>query len=83
MAPQIDLYRGANLAGSGCSTLSSVLFLVKEPYCQTAAWVGVGVDTMNVCLDTGNQMFNWANRCVCSLNFPSDGVQSYFPTEER
>ena len=57
IAPEKDFFRIAELVGSGSSTVSSGLFLVKEPYCQTAAWVGVGIDAANTCLMVGNQIY--------------------------
>lgn len=57
MAPEKDIFRVCDMVGSGSSALSSVLFLVKEPTCQTIAWVGVGLDGINTVMMVGSQFY--------------------------
>jgi hypothetical protein len=61
MAPSKTYDRISELVGSGAVTFSSILFVVKEPTCQTVAWVGVAIDFANLGVQIG-YIFDYVRR---------------------
>ncbi|KAG5753245.1 hypothetical protein H9Q70_004091 [Fusarium xylarioides] len=86
MAPSGQLSRVSDAIGSGASALSSVLFLVKEPTCQTIAWVGVGSDVVCSCIQTGlmiSRFTNWVAQFSCCGNTSGTGPELRNPNKPR
>ncbi|KAF5647296.1 putative RNA-directed DNA polymerase from transposon X-element [Fusarium sp. NRRL 52700] len=86
MAPSGQLSRVSDVIGSGASALSSVLFLVKEPTCQTIPWVGVGSDVVCSCIQTGlmiSRFANWNTQFSCCGNTSGTGPELRNPTKPR
>jgi hypothetical protein len=52
-APEKGILQIGTMIGTGSAVLSSALFLVPEPTCETIAWVGFGLDAINTLMYCG------------------------------
>lgn len=71
MAPSNQLSRVSDAIGPGASAVSSVLFLVKSPTCQSIAWGGVCLDTFCSSIQTGLlflRLRDWVAKFSCCGN---------------